>query len=148
MRGVLSKIPTQSLGFIVPLLGDQSFIKKLEVKVEVPLHLSDLFPQPLLRCVQSDIGHMSFCKLIEKFLYLILVLIVFRSGRWSNSKDCEAWLEWWLIRRYLVTPVIVADYSALLRHPRMHILLIGLKPRPRCMFVLKQLDCEDLQFLL
>ena len=116
--------------------------------VEVPLHLSDLFPQPLLRCVQSDIGHMSFCKLIGKFLYLRLVLIVFRFGRWSYSKDCEAWLEWSLIRRYLVAPVIMADYSALLCHLRMHILLIGLKPRPRCMFVLEQLDCEDLQFLL
>ena len=92
-------------------------IKKLEVKVEVLLHLSDLLPQPLLRCVQSGIGHMSFCKLIGKFPYLSLVLMIFCPGRWSHSKECEAWLEWRLIRRYLVAPVIVADYPALLCYP-------------------------------
>src|SRR6185436_10170459 len=87
-------------------------IKKLEVKIEVPLHLSDLLSQPPLRCVQSDTGHMSFCKLIGKFPYLRLVLIIFRSCWWSHSKDCEAWLEWQLIRRYLVAPVVMVDYPA------------------------------------
>ena len=111
------------------------------------MHLSNLLSQPLLRCVQSDTGHMSFCKLIGKFPYLRLVLIIFRSCWWPHSKDCEAWLEWQLIRRYLVAPVVVADYPALLCHPRVHIFFVGLKSWPGCILVLKQLDRKDFQFL-
>ena len=90
---------------------------------------------------------MSFCKLIGKFPYLRLVLTIFRSCWWHHSKDCEAWLEWQLIRRYLVAPVVVADYPALLCHPRVHIFFVGLKSWPGCILVLEQLDRKDLQFL-
>ena len=74
--------------------------------------------------------------------------MIFCPGRWSHSKDSEVWLEWWLARRYLVAPVVMIDYPALFGHPRMHVLLVGLKPWPGCILILKQLDYEDLQLLL
>ena len=42
----------------------------------------------------------------------------------------------------------MTDYLALFGHPRMHVLLIGLKPWPGCILILKQFDREDFQLFL
>ena len=91
---------------------------------------------------------MGSSELVEELAHLGFTLMIFYLGWWPDSEDCETWLEWWLVWRYLVALVIVADYAALLGHPRMHTFFTGLQSQPGCILILEELDGEDLQLLL
>ena len=90
---------------------------------------------------------MRILEFIGELSYLSLILMIFCLGWWPNSIDFETWLEWWLIRRYLVALVLMADHAALLGYPRMHVLLARLLSWYGCIFLLNELDREDLQLL-
>jgi len=91
---------------------------------------------------------MRILEFIGELSYLSLILMIFCLGWWPDSIDFETWLEWWLIRRYLVALVLMADHAALLGYPRMHVLLAGLQSWSGCILILNKLDSKDLQLLI
>ena len=91
---------------------------------------------------------MRILEFIGELSYLSLILMILCLGWWPNSIDFETWLEWWLIRRYLVALVLMADHAALLGYPRMNVLLAGLQSWSGCILILNKLDSKDLQLFL
>ena len=91
---------------------------------------------------------MRILEFIGELSYLSLILMIFCLGWWPNSIDFETWLEWWLIRRYLVALVLMADHAALLGYPIMHVLLAGLQSWSGCILILNKLNSKDLQLFL